>query len=71
MTAENLIGELWRRCLMERPASREVPADADQKQFRSPATSTHHGCTKQTADVVVFGIDTMIHWDGTNHRPDL
>jgi hypothetical protein len=65
MTAENLIGELWRRCLMSAREAGDVPAEAVQKLIaQSRDILTLHGCTKQLADVVLFGIYTAIHWDG-------
>jgi hypothetical protein len=64
MTAENLIGELWRKCLMDAREAGEVPAGAVQKLIeQSREILNHYGCSKQLADAVLFGIYTMIHWD--------
>jgi hypothetical protein len=64
MTAENLIGELWRRCLMSAREAGDVPAEAVQKLIaQSRDILTLHGCSKQLADAVLFGIYTMVHWD--------
>jgi len=57
MTAENLIGELWHKCLMDAREAGQVPAGAVQKLIQdSRDILTHYGCSKQIADVVLFGI---------------
>jgi hypothetical protein len=65
MTAENLIGELWRRCLTDAREAGNVPAGAVQKLIEdSREILTEYGCSKRNADVVLFDLYTMIHWDG-------
>lgn len=65
MTAENLIGELWRKRLMDAREAGQVPAGAVQKLIeQSREILTHYGCSKQDADTVLFRIYTAIHWDG-------
>jgi hypothetical protein len=65
MTAEQLIGKLWRRCLMDAREAGGVPAEAVQKLIGdSRDILTHYGCSKPDADSVLFGLFTMIHWDG-------
>lgn len=65
MTAENLIGNLWRRCLTDAREAGSVPAAAVQKLIGdSREILTEYGCPKQIADVVLFDIYTAIHWDG-------
>jgi hypothetical protein len=64
MTAENLICELWRRCLISAREAGEVPAGAVQKLLeQSRDILSGYGCSKQTADAVLFGIYTEVHWD--------
>ena len=64
MTAENLIGELWRRCLKSAREADEMPAEAVQGLIgQSREILTQYGATKQQADSVLFGVYTMIHWD--------
>lgn len=64
MTGENLITELWRRCLMSAREAGDVPAETVQKLIgQSRDILTHYGCSKQIADAVMFGIYTMVHWD--------
>jgi hypothetical protein len=65
MTAENLIGKLWRKCLSDAREAGHVPAGAVQKLIEdSREILTHYGCTKPLADAVLFELYTMIHWDG-------
>jgi hypothetical protein len=64
MTAENLIGELWRKCLMTAREAGDVPGEAVQKLIgQSREILTNYGCSKHLADAVLFGIYTMVHWD--------
>ena len=65
MTAENLIGELWRRCLMDAREAGVVPAEAVQRLIgESRDILNGYGCSKRMADAVLFGVYSAIHWDG-------
>lgn len=65
MTAENLIGELWRRCLTDARKAGNVPAGAVQKLIEdSREILAEYGCSKRDADEVLLGLYTTIHWDG-------
>jgi len=63
-TAEDLIFDLWRKCLMHAREVGEVPAGAVQELIRqSRETLTERGCAKWDADLVLFNLYTEIHWD--------
>lgn len=64
MTGEDLIWELWRKCLIASRKEGEVPAEAVQELIRqSREALRERGCTKHDADEVLYGIYENIHWD--------
>jgi len=64
MTAENLIGELWRRCRQTAQEAGGLRAEAVQTLIcQSREILTSYGCSKRDADVVLFDLYTDAHWD--------
>jgi hypothetical protein len=64
MTGEEMIWELWRKCLLAAREEGDVPAETVQKLIsQTREILTEQGCTKHDADMVFYGIYENIHWD--------
>jgi hypothetical protein len=64
MTAENLITELWGRCLVHAREAGTIPGERVQGLIaHTREILDHYGCSKENADRVLFHIYTEIHWD--------
>ena len=64
MTAENLITELWRKCLMSAREAGDVPAEKVQKLIADTrAILNRQGCSKEDVDRVLFNLYTEVVWD--------
>ncbi len=61
MTAEILIGKLWRMCLMSAREAGHAPAEGVQRLIKQTREIlAHYGCTKQLADSLLFD---LVHGD--------
>jgi len=66
MTAEDLIGAMWRNSQKSARLAGTCPAWAVEMLIRDTREIlTHYGCSKPQADEILFGIYTDVHWDGT------
>ena len=64
MTAELLITELWRKCLISAREAGDVPAEKVQKLIADTrAILSGQGCSKEDADRVLLHIYTEVVWD--------
>ena len=64
MTGEDMIWELWRKCLMTAREAGRVPAEAVQELIRQTReVLTERGCSKDDADGVLYDVYENIHWD--------
>lgn len=63
-TAEDLIFDLWRKCLIAAREAGEVPAGAVEKLIRdSREALTERNYTENDANLILFNVYSMIHWD--------
>lgn len=64
MTAHDMVFDEWRKCLMHAREEGCAPAEAVQTLItRTREALVCDGASKYAADVVLFDLYTMIHWD--------
>jgi hypothetical protein len=64
MTGAELICKLWQECRVAAREAGDVPAETVQQLIsQSRDILTDYGCSERDADLVLFDVYTLAHWD--------